>query len=119
LVRGLADRCTLNDSLIEVFPRATLELLGFRDRYKKRVDKRIEILARLRDLSFAPGIWREECRQSDHVFDAVICAYTGFLRSRDAWPVAPEVASLFPSAGWIWVPPSDALAAGMPCVAVD
>jgi predicted nuclease with RNAse H fold len=119
LVRGLADRFTLNDNLIEVFPRATLELLGFRDRYKKRVDKRIEILARLRDLSFAPGIWREECRQSDHVFDAVICAYTGFLRSRDAWPVAPEVASLFPGAGWIWVPPADALAAGIPCVAVD
>ena len=119
LVRGLADRFTLNDSLIEVFPRATLELLGFRDRYKKRVDKRIEILARLRDLSFAPGVWREECRQSDHVFDAVICAYTGFLRSRDAWPVAPEVASLFPNAGWIWVPPADVLAAGMPCVAVD
>ena len=119
LVRGLADRFSLNDSLIEVFPRATLELLGFRDRYKKRVDKRIEILARLRDLSFAPGVWREECRQSDHVFDAVICAYTGFLRSRDAWPVAPEVASLFPSAGWIWVPPADALAAGIPCVAVD
>jgi len=40
LVRALADRFALNDSLIEVFPRATLELLGFRDPYKKRVDKR-------------------------------------------------------------------------------
>jgi len=119
LVRALADRFTLNDSLIEVFPRATLELLGFRDRYKKRVDKRIEILARLRDLSFAPGVWREECRQSDHVFDAVICAYTGFLRSRDAWPVAPEVASLFPSAGWIWVPPGDTETAASPRAAAD
>jgi len=39
LVRALADRFTLNDSLVEVFPRATLELLGFRDPYKKRVDK--------------------------------------------------------------------------------
>ena len=119
LARGLADQFTLNESLIEVFPRATLELLGFRDRYKKRIDKRIEILARLCDLSFAPGVWREECRQSDHVFDAVICAYTGFLRSRDAWPVAPEVASLFPTTGWIWVPPAETLEAGMPRVAVD
>ena len=119
LVRALAGRFTLNDSLIEVFPRATLELLGFRDRYKKRVDKRIEILARLRDLSFAPGVWREECRQSDHVFDAVICAYTGYLRSRDAWPVSPELASLFPTAGWIWVPPGDAETAAAPRAAAD
>ncbi len=119
LVRALADRFTLNDTLIEVSPRATLELLGFRDRYKKRVDKRIEILARLPDLSFAPGVWREECRQSDHVFDAVISAYTGYLRGRDAWPVSPEVASLFPNAGWIWVPPADTLAAETPCVAID
>jgi hypothetical protein len=109
----------LNDSLIEVFPRATLELLGFRDRYKKRVDKRIEILARLRDLSFAPGVWREECRQSDHVFDAVICAYTGYLRSRDAWTVSPEVASLFPTVGWIWVPPGDTETAASPRAAAD
>ena len=119
LVRALADRFILNDSLIEVFPRATLELLGFRDRYKKRVDKRIEILARLRDLSFAPGVWREECRQSDHVFDAVICAYTGYLRSRDAWSVSPELASLCPSAGWIWVPPAEAETAAAPRAAAD
>jgi predicted nuclease with RNAse H fold len=119
LVRALADRFTLNDSLIEVFPRATLGLLGFRDPYKKRVDKRIEILARLRDLSFAPGVWREECRQSDHVFDAVICAYTGYLRSRDAWTVSPEVASLLPNAGWIWVPPGDAETVATPSAAAD
>ena len=119
LVRALADRFTLNDSLIEVYPRATLELLGFRDRYKKRVDKRIEILARLRDLSFAPGVWREECRQSDHVFDAVICAYTGYLRSRDGWLGSPELASLFPTAGWVWVPPTDAETAATPRAASD
>jgi hypothetical protein len=69
------------------------------------VDTRIEILARLRDLSFAPGVWRESCRQSDHTFDAVLCAYTGYLRWRDDWsawyggPVLPA------AAGWIWVPP--------------
>jgi len=107
LVRLLAGDFHLNDSLIEVFPRATLELLGFRDPYKKRVDKRIEILARLRDISFAPGVWREECRQSDHIFDAVICAYTGYLRIRDGWPIWSECAVLPSVAGWIWVPPAE------------
>ena len=119
LVHALADQFRLNDNLIEVFPRATLELLGFRDRYKKRVDKRIDILARLRDLSFAPGVWREECRQSDHVFDAVICAYTGYLRSRDAWTVAPEIASLCPATGWIWVPPEANESAAAPRAVAD
>lgn len=119
LVRALADRFTLNDSLIEVFPRATLELLGFRDPYKKRVDRRIEILARLRDLSFAPGVWREECRQSDHIFDAVIGAYTGYLRGRDGWTVSPEVASLLPTAGWIWVPPGETETAATSRAAAD
>jgi predicted nuclease with RNAse H fold len=119
LVHALADQFTLNDNLIEVFPRATLELLGFRDRYKKRVDKRIDILARLRDLSFAPGIWREECRQSDHVFDAVICAYTGYLRSRDDWSMSAEITALAPAVGWIWIPPGDAEAAATPRAAAD
>jgi predicted nuclease with RNAse H fold len=111
LVRALAGDFRLHANLIEVFPRATLELLGFRDPYKKRVDKRIEILARLRDLSFAPGVWREECRQSDHIFDAVLCAYTGFLRWRDAWPSWSEEMALPPEAGWIWVPPVEEEAA--------
>jgi predicted nuclease with RNAse H fold len=106
LVRALAGDFRLHEDLIEVFPRATLELLGFRDPYKKRVDKRIEILARLHDLSFAPGVWREECRQSDHIFDAVLCAYTGYLRWRDAWPAWSEGMTLPPEAGWIWVPPA-------------
>jgi predicted nuclease with RNAse H fold len=110
LVRALAGDFRLHDDLIEVFPRATLELLGFRDSYKKRVDKRIEILARLRDLSFAPGVWREECRQSDHLFDAVLSAYTGFLRWRDAWAACSEGMALPPEAGWIWVPPIEAAA---------
>jgi predicted nuclease with RNAse H fold len=119
LVRQLADQFVVHDNLIEVFPRATLELLGFRDPYKKRIDKRIEILARLRDLSFAPGIWREECRQSDHAFDAVISAYTGYLRIRDGWSVASEVQPLLPAAGWAWVPPADTEVAAAPRAAVE
>ncbi len=105
LVRALRDLFSLNDNLIEVYPRATLELLGLRGRYKKQVDKRIEILARLPDLSFAPRVWREECRKSDHVFDAIICAYTGYLWSRDGWQLPAEAAAVLQVDGWIWVPP--------------
>jgi predicted nuclease with RNAse H fold len=105
LVRALGRRFRLNHDLIEVSPRATLELLGFREPYKKRVDRRIDMLASLRELSFGPGIWREECRQSDHVFDAVLCAYTGYLRGRDGWQIPPSAMDPIDPLGWIWIPP--------------
>jgi hypothetical protein len=105
LVRSLAASYRLNHNLIEVYPRATLELLGFREPYKKRVDRRIDILAQLGDLSFGPGVWREECRQSDHAFDAVLCAYTGYLRERDGWKISPLAGDALEPRGWIWVPP--------------
>ena len=105
VVRALGQRFRLNDNLIEVFPRATLELLGFHEPYRKRVDRRIDILAALRDLSFGPGVWREQCRQSDHIFDAVVCAYTGYLRSRDGWRISSVGDDPVDPQGWIWVPP--------------
>jgi hypothetical protein len=105
LVRALAPHFRINDNLLEVYPRATLELSGFREPYKKRVDRRIDILAALPDLSFGPGVWREECRQSDHVFDAVLCAYTGYLRERDGWQIPPPAVEQTVPQGWIWVPP--------------
>jgi predicted nuclease with RNAse H fold len=110
LVRALGQHFRLNHNLIEVFPRATLELLGFREPYRKRVDRRIDILAALRDLSFGPGVWREQCRQSDHIFDAVVCAYTGYLRSRDGWTISPTGADPVDPQGWIWIPPEPAQA---------
>ena len=114
LVRALGQRFRLNDNLIEVFPRATLELLGYREPYKKRVDRRIEILASLPDLNFGPGVWREECRQSDHVFDAVLCAYTGYLRSRDNWQISAPAGDAIDPQGWIWVPPETGSASSLP-----
>jgi hypothetical protein len=109
LVRALAHCYRLNRNLIEVYPRATLELLGYREPYKKRVDRRIEILAALGDLTFGPGVWREECRRSDHVFDAILSAYTGYLRDRDGWQIPSLTGDpddrLEPQ-GWIWVPPN-------------
>ncbi len=106
LVRALADRFGLNNNLIEVYPRATLELLGLSDFYKKREDVRLGMLARLPELTFAPGVWREECVRSDHLFDAVICAYTGFLFARDGWQLPADAPPLQQIAGgWIWTPP--------------
>lgn len=105
LVRALAPTFRLNDNLIEVSPRATLDLIGFREPYKKRVDRRIDILAALPDLTFGPGVWREQCRQSDHVFDAVLCAYTGYLRDRDGWQISTLAADQIDPQGWIWIPP--------------
>jgi predicted nuclease with RNAse H fold len=107
LMRALADSYRLNENLIEVYPRGTLELLGFNEPYKKRVDRRVEILACLPELTFGPGVWREECRKSDHLFDAVICAYTGYLWSRDGWELPADRPSALLRDGWIWVPPED------------
>jgi hypothetical protein len=123
LTRALADRFRLNDNLLEVYPKGTLAALGFLRPYKKHLterETRAEILEALSpELRFGPGVWRELCIQSDHLFDAVICAYTGYLWARDAWtlpelapaPIADQLART-PATdetrsrdGWIWLPP--------------
>jgi len=108
LARALADRFTLNETLLEVYPKGTLAALGFSRPYKKHLHERetrahiLEALAG--DLRFGPGVWRELCVQSDHLFEAVICAYTGYLWARDAW-TAPAVHEGLLAGGWIWTPP--------------
>ncbi|HSZ83674.1 MAG TPA: DUF429 domain-containing protein, partial [Polyangia bacterium] len=116
LTRALADRFTLNETLLEVYPKGTLAALGFTRPYKKHLHERetraniLEALAG--DLRFGPGVWRELCVQSDHLFDAVIGAYTGYLWARDAW-AAPVAHAALLSGGWIWTPPP----AGEPALA--
>jgi hypothetical protein len=109
LVRALADLYRLNENLIEVYPKATLTLLGVQSEsersYKKDRDVRLRILSGLGDLSFAPGVWREACVQSDHAFDAIICAYTGYLWARDNWTMPADLDVVPTRDGWIWVPP--------------
>lgn len=112
LLRTICDRFTLNDNLIEVFPKATLALRGLAGearRYKRHLlerQTRAQILDALAPtLSFAPGVWREECVQSDHAFDAVVCAYTAFLWASEAWQVPAQYAELADSDGWIWASP--------------
>ena len=117
LVRALADRFTLNENLIEVYPKATLALLGLGTPFKKHLrerETRARILESLSDeLRFGPGIWRERCVQNDHLFEAVLCAFTGFLWARDGWtipagahPAAPRSDADRLRDGWIWTPPA-------------
>jgi predicted nuclease with RNAse H fold len=113
LLRALADRFRLNENIIEAYPKATLALLGLGTPFKKHLrerETRARILEALADeLRFGPGVWRELCIQSDHLFEAVICAFTGFLWARDGWklPAAaePRDAEARLADGWIWTPP--------------
>ena len=122
LARALADRFTLNETLLEVYPKGTLAALGFSRPYKKHLherETRAHILESLADdLRFGPGVWRELCVQSDHLFEAVICAYTGYLWARDAWTAPAAHAGLL-AGGWIWTPPSAQTSTGEPALAVN
>jgi predicted RNase H-like nuclease len=108
LLRALADRFRLSDNAIEVYPKATLALLSLAEPYKKQSDARLRMLDRMPGLTFAPGVWREECVQSDHAFDAIVCAYTGYLYARDGWQLPAGCAVDSTRDGWIWVPPEGA-----------
>jgi hypothetical protein len=122
LVRALADRFTLNENLIEAYPKATLVALGLGTPFKKHMrerETRARILESLSDeLRFGPGVWRERCIQSDHLFEAVICAFTGFLWARDGWELPATASGRDPAErlrdGWIWTPPVGAVAATVP-----
>jgi hypothetical protein len=113
LLRALADRFRLNENIIEAYPKATLALLGLGTPFKKHLRERetrariLEALAT--ELRFGPGVWRERCIQSDHLFEAVICAFTGFLWARDGWALPPAAQPRDDEArlrdGWIWTPP--------------
>ncbi|HXT99100.1 MAG TPA: DUF429 domain-containing protein [Polyangia bacterium] len=114
LTRALADRFHLNENLIEAYPKATLALLGLGTPFKKHLrerETRARILEALAgELRFGPGVWRELCIQSDHLFEAVICAFTGFLWARDGWALPPAAEPRDDEArlrdGWIWTPPA-------------
>lgn len=119
LVRALADRFTLNENLIEAYPKATLVALGLGAPFKKHLrerETRARVLESLSDqLRFGPGVWRERCVQSDHLFEAVICAFTGFLWARDGWSLPAYTSARDEAArlrdGWIWTPPLTAVTA--------
>lgn len=114
ITRALSDRFRIGQNLVEVSPKGTLAVLGFTRPYKKHLherEARAGILEALSpDLSFAPGVWREQCVQSDHLFEAVVSAYTGFLWAREGWTAPLPWAERNPCDGWIWIPPPPAAA---------
>jgi predicted nuclease with RNAse H fold len=103
-----------DENLIEVFPKATLQMLWGRKiaaAYKREVetwDTRARVLESLRGkLEFGrrSRLAKEAVLSNDHCFDAVICAYTGYLWASEGWrrPAADD--AVFAADGWIWVPP--------------
>lgn len=66
-------------------------------------DVRKDVLSSLPELSFATGQWREAVIKNDHIFDALICAYTGYLWARDGWQLPKD--PVFADDGYIWTPP--------------
>jgi hypothetical protein len=105
--------------MIEVYPKATLVALGLGTPFKKTMrerETRARVLESLSgELCFGPGVWRERCVQSDHLFEAVICAFTGFLWARDGWSLPAHTAGRDAAErlrdGWIWTPPMATIAA--------
>jgi predicted nuclease with RNAse H fold len=114
LVRALAADYRLHDNLIEVYPKATIwKLFGertartYKRHHAQAAVRLARILTRLPGLSFAPGQWQESGVQNDHLFDAVICAYTAYLWARDGWQLPASGRDVFLVDGWIWIPPGD------------
>lgn len=108
----------LNENLLEVSPRSTVQALFGRRRargYKRDADPwntRAHIVEELgcqgpSTLRFAPSsrMSKEEVLRNDHCFDALLSGYTAFLWARDGWQV-PADATAFASQGFIWVPPA-------------
>ena len=110
LRRVLERQFVINKNLIEVYPKATLHQLFGADlarSYKRAVNTwrlRAEVLEQLADkLRF--DVWREGCLKNDHCFDAVICAYTGYLWATEGWNMPSQHREVYVADGWIWFPP--------------
>lgn len=103
----------LHENLIEVYPKATLQKLWgpkIASGYKREVDTwqlRARVLESLRGrLEFGPKsrLSKESVLSNDHCFDAVICAYTGYLWATQGWQLPEEHRDVFKVDGWIFVP---------------
>ena len=109
LCKALNGNFQLNQNMIEVFPKATIHNLVspmHAQGYKREVRTwrfRAEILEAISDkLKF--DIWREGCLKNDHCFDAVICAYTGYLWASQGWELPEADREIVEEDGWIWFP---------------
>ena len=70
---------------------------------RERVLSELATLGGVGELRFGPGQWREFALQSDHQFDALICAFTAFLWTTRSWELPAD--PVFHEDGWIWFPP--------------
>jgi len=109
LRKALAPTYQLGESLIEVYPKATIHQLAgpVAARQYRRHPSTWSVRAGLleqwaTELDFAT--WREESLRCDHSFDAVVCAYSGYLWATQAWTVPEPYAEIAALEGWIWFP---------------
>src|SRR6185503_15607094 len=103
----------LHENLIEVYPKATLQMLWGRkiaQSYKREVDTwdtRARVLESLRgrvEFGRRSRLAKEAVLSNDHCFDAVICAYTGYLFAQERWTLPAEHRDVFGVDGWIFTP---------------
>jgi predicted nuclease with RNAse H fold len=103
----------LHQDLIEVYPKATLQMLWgpkIAHGYKREVDTwsmRARVLESLRGrLEFGrrSRLAKEAVLSNDHCFDAVICAYTGYLWATEGWQLPEKDRDVYRVDGWIFVP---------------
>jgi predicted nuclease with RNAse H fold len=114
LVRALGRFGYVRDrNLVEVYPKATLHMLWghkIAAAYKRDVetwDTRARVLESLRGkLEFGrrSRLAKEAVLSNDHCFDAVICAYTGYLWATEGWQQPAEHRDVWAADGWIWAP---------------
>jgi hypothetical protein len=112
LLRRWSPRFERGINVIEVNPMATIQRkfgnacsASYR-RSAQTWEVRAKILEELRGvLSFT--IWREPILQKTRLFEAVICAYTGFLWCVEQWNVPTALQEIAHQDGWIWIPPAD------------
>ncbi len=134
LRRALGSKVSLNDDLIEVDPRLSLQRwFGVGEVEKTRRGEteatwsaRLNLLtACTRDIAL-DGVWPELVVRSPPVFLACIAAVTGLRRHLEGWEGPPQplemagpapfldqalraLSPIWRTSGWVWVPPSKGL----------
>jgi hypothetical protein len=108
LTRRWSGSFTLNENLLEVRPRVTVQGLfgrkAARDYHRgpRTWATRAGLLEELTEwMDFT--VWREPILQSRRCFNALLCGFTALLWIEEGWEIPEEFASLA-NDGWIWAP---------------
>jgi predicted RNase H-like nuclease len=117
LRRALAGRYVRDRDLLEVYPKATIHQLAgaaAARRYKRETDiwgVRAKLLETFSQ-ALAFQAWREESLRCDHCFDAVVCAYSGWLWMTTPWTLPAGMDEIVGLEGWIWRPEASPASGG-------